>query len=201
MGGMPFHIEKGWMGLRFDYVTRSPLVRAHLLAQFSAANPDPIAISSSITAGGVAINALYDAKSTFQQKLDALRAADPGDIHHEPRRGSDYDADQQHLLPRNRDTTLNRSAFLGYWTAALGGYPNLKTELAQAMIKGLSAVTPHGGARERMDHWWDCTLPDGTPPTVICTLDIPSVARIFYCTPHEGAVEPDPLLPPRGVAD
>jgi hypothetical protein len=189
------------MGLRFDYLTRSPLVRAHLLQQFQAPNPDPLAISRNITAGGVTINALDDTKTEFEGKLDVLHGADPGDRPHEPRRGSEYEADQLHLLPRNRDTTLNRVAFVGYWTNALNQYPSLSTEMAQALVTGLTAVTPVGGPRERMDHWWDCTLRDGTPPTVICSLEIPSVARIFYCTPHEGAVEPDPLLPPRGVSD
>ena len=30
MGAMPFHLEKGALGLRMDYLTRSPAVRAHV---------------------------------------------------------------------------------------------------------------------------------------------------------------------------
>ena len=84
----------------------------------------------------------------------------------------------------NRDTPGNRAAFVGYWNvhAPLGSAP--RNQMGQAILKALNPAPGEQNARLRIDYWWDCTLPDGDPPGVITSFDVPHVARVFFCTPH-----------------
>jgi len=117
---------------------------------------------------------------------------------HERRRGSEYFDDNKALDQRNRDTPGNRQAFVGYWTNAATSNPGLTNVIRTAMRSALQNATS-GLPRPRIDHWWDCTLPDGDPPTVIYSDHVPSIARVLFCTPHTGVVESivRGQLPPR----
>src|SRR6266545_4443501 len=99
MGGMPFHLEKGCMGLRFDYLCRTQLVRQFLLAELTMnPNSDPFLIAENITIAGVptTIHALTDSKTTFMARLEDLLLAEPAAPFdpHERRSSADYQADQ-----------------------------------------------------------------------------------------------------------
>jgi len=210
MGIMPFHLEKGVMGLRFDYLTRSPEARQYLATQLGGGPPvDPFVVASNINIQGIQINVLNDDITTFMNALDQLSALNNYRFDaHERRSGQEYQEDNNALEPRNQDTPGNRAAFVGYWTWAFapGRSPALKDDMRRAMHKALNSSTP-GPPRPRIDHWWDCTLPDGSAPQVICSLDVPSIARVLFCTPHLdqaaalGPVESirrrDPNYPPR----
>jgi len=210
MGIMPFHLEKGVMGLRFDYLTRSPEARQYLATQLGGGHPvDPFVVAANISIQGLQINVLNDDMTTFMNALDQLCALNNYRFDaHERRTGQEYQEDNNALEPRNQDTPGNRAAFVGYWTWAFapGRSPALKDDMRRAMQKALNSSTP-GPPRPRIDHWWDCTLPDGSAPQVICSLDVPSIARVLFCTPHLdqaaalGPVESirrrDPNYPPR----
>ncbi|TMF06108.1 MAG: hypothetical protein E6I38_10740 [Chloroflexi bacterium] len=210
MGIMPFHLEKGVMGLRFDYLTRSPEARQYLATQLGGGHPvDPFVVAANISIQGLQINVLNDDMTTFMNALDGLCALNNYRFDaHERRTGQEYQEDNNALEPRNQDTPGNRAAFVGYWTWAFapGRSPALKDDMRRAMQKALNSSTP-GPPRPRIDHWWDCTLPDGSAPQVICSLDVPSIARVLFCTPHLdqaaalGPVESirrrDPNYPPR----
>lgn len=190
MGGMPFHLEKGCMGLRFDYLCRSQLVRQFLLAKLQAGG-DPFVVAAHITVAGITIDALNESKGSFKTKLDQLETADPGRFDAEERRsGLEYDNDQTHLLPLNQDTAGNRYAFVTYWTNAKSNCSNVEGDARAAMVKALQAVGPGAPAlpKPRMDFWWDCTLDNGECPTVQCSLDSPRVARVLFITDHPSAV-------------
>ncbi len=191
MGTMPFHLEKGVMGLRFDYLTRSPQVRTFLLANLGP-GADPFVVAENIsvpnaTGGFIQIKALTHTIQQFKAALQDLWNLDQTQFDAEERRQPhEYQADQIPLDTNNKDTGGNRLAFAGYWTLAVATNPYLKEEIRLAIVKALTNVGPY---RPRIDYWWDCTLPDGSPPRVICSLDVPAVARVLFCTPHEGAVE------------
>ena len=73
MGAMPFHLEKGVLGLRMDYLSRSPAVRAHVVKRLQAGQ-DPFEVAASIDIPGVGvINVFTDRKADFVAKLDALK--------------------------------------------------------------------------------------------------------------------------------
>ena len=184
MGIMPFHLEKGVMGLRFDYLTRSPDARQYLAAQLVGGPVDPFVVAANINIQGIQVDVLNNDMPTFMNALDGLHALnnyrfDP----HERRTGQEYREDNDALEPRNQDTPGNRAAFVGYWTWASGQSPAVKNDMRRAMLRALNTATP-GPPRPRIDHWWDCTLPDGSAPQVICSLDVPSIARVLFCTPQ-----------------
>jgi hypothetical protein len=184
---MPFHLEKGVMGLRFDYLARSPEVRTYLTTKLQVRGADPFAVASSISIPfpgnpNIDIDALNDDISVFRNALQELWRLNQDQFdEHERREPDQYSADNDALDPRNQDTPGNRQAFVGYWQNV--AKPALKEEMRQAMLKALTSNRP------RIDHWWDCTQPDGDPPRVICSLDVPAVARVLFCTPHLGPVE------------
>lgn len=197
MGAMPFHLEKGVIGLRFDYLCRSQLVRQHVLARLHGGQ-NPFTISKTLDPGGIGIDAMGDSLSDFKKALDALLASDPTTVPGERRSGNDYDIDQRRLLGLNQDSGGNRDAFVKYWAVdAPGLNPNLKPEMTQAFIRALESLN---STRQRIDFWWDCTMPDHNPPTVICSLDVPWIARVFFCTDHE-PIDHDTTKPPRGPGD
>ncbi len=189
MGIMPFHLEKGVMGLRFDYLTRTQEVRDDLRSRLEAgADAFDVASGISITWPGhpnIVIDALHDNFNAFKQALDDLVALNPAPLTtHERRTGGEYQQDNNGLDQRNRDTPGNRAAFVGYWNvhAPLGSAP--RNQMGQAILKALNPAPGEQNARLRIDYWWDCTLPDGDPPGVITSFDVPHVARVFFCTPH-----------------
>ncbi len=193
MGTMPFHLEKGVLGLRFDYLTRDADVRDHVLARLQSGK-NPFLVAGSINVRGVGINALTDKRAVFAKRLDDLFATDstllaPG----ERRTGAEYLEDDALLMERNRDSTGNRTAFLQYWIDGGVENANLIDEVRQAIIKALVS------GRTRIDYWWNCTE-DDTPPTAVCSLDVPGVARVYFCTDHN-PVEHPPTLPARAPLD
>jgi len=191
MGVMPFHLEKGVMGLRFDYLTRSPEVRADLRTRLGGVGTDPFAVASSISIPwpghpNISIDALGNNIGPFSQALDDLFALNAAQFdHHERRTGQEYQQDNNQLEPRNQDTPGNRGAFAGYWTWACRTYAGLQEEMRQAIHAAVTSAKP------RVDYWWDCTLRDNNPSRVITCFDLPLIARVFFCTPHL-----DPAAPP-----
>ena len=116
MGIMPFHLEKGVMGLRFDYLTRSPEARQYLATQLGGGHPvDPFVVAANISIQGLQINVLNDDMTTFMNALDGLCALNNYRFDaHERRTGQEYQEDNNALEPRNQDTPGNRAAFVGY---------------------------------------------------------------------------------------
>jgi len=212
MGVMPFHLEKGVMGLRFDYLTRSPEVRDDLRARLGG-GADPFAVASSISIPwpghpNISIDALGNNIGQFSQALDDLFSLNPAQFDaHERRRGREYQDDNNALELRNQDTPGNRAAFVGYWNAHAPPGSALRNQMRLAMLQALNPAPGEQNTRPRIDHWWDCTLPDGAAPQVITSFDVPHVARVFFCTPHfdnppvrwpvESTRRRDPALPPR----
>lgn len=196
-GGMPFHLEKGVIGLRFDYLCRSGLLRDHVRTRLHAGE-NPFTVSKTLDPGGIAIDAMGDSLSDFKKALDALLASDPATVPGERRSGNDYDIDQARLLGLNRDSAGNRDGFVRYWAVdAPPKNPNIKAEMSQALIRAIESLT---STRQRIDFWWDCTMPDHDPPTVICSLDVPWIARVFFCTDHE-PIDHDTSKPARAPGD
>ena len=196
-GGMPFHLEKGVIGLRFDYLCRSGLVRDHIRARL-AANENPFRMSKTLNINDIPIDAMGDSKSEFKKKLDALLVEDPVLVPEERRSGDEYLIDQARLLGLNQDTAGNRDGFVQYWaTTAPALNANLQSDLRQALIQAIDSLD---SIRQRIDFWWDCTMPDHHPPTVITSLDVPWIARVLFCTDHE-PIDHDTTKPPRGPGD
>ena len=203
MGTMPFHLEKGVMGLRFDYLARDPRIRYDNLIRLLAGE-DPFRVATTTRVPAAVSGRRIEAHTgrrhrhqchrrlrvVFGKKLDLLLSGNSYRYdHHEGRSSKEYQADEKRLAPRNRDTPKNRAAFMGYLTWAKGQYPLLVHDMRQALIAVL------GSSRPRLDHW-DCSLPDNTAPTVYTCLDASTVARVFFCTDH-GPVESRDDLPSR----
>jgi hypothetical protein len=187
MGSMPFHLEKGVMGLRFDYLTRSPECRQVLLQNLQQPGADPFQVARNIQvaspSGSIRINVIDDGMAGFTDRLQELWVLNPTQLpdHEERRTKADYIRDESGLDARNRDTPGNRQAFVSYWeTLAPQANPNIKAEMAQALVSALTS------GRQRIDYWWDCSQLDTDKPMVICSLDVPRVARVFFSTPHHG---------------
>lgn len=180
MGAMPFHLEKGALGLRMDYLTRSPALRAHVVERLRNGQ-DPFDVAASIDIPGVGIiNVFTDRKADFVAKLDRLQDVDPTDHdHYEKRSGREYWDDLQHLLKANNDHTGNRNAFAAYWFAR-------RTIVADAMRKVfISALTSE---KHCIDFWWECSLEDGADPTVYL-METPGAAHVLFVTDHS-MIEP-----------
>jgi len=198
---MPFHLEKGVMGLRFDYLSRDPRIRYDNLIRLLA-DEDPFRVATTTRvaaatsgrrslAAAIDINVIDDSATVFGKKLDLLLQGNSYRYdHHEGRSSKEYQEDERRLAPRNRDTPRNRAAFMGYWTLARTQHPQLTHDMRQALIAAL------GSSRPRLDHWWDCSLPDDTAPTVYTCLEASTVARVFFCTDH-GPVESKDDMPSR----
>jgi hypothetical protein len=182
MGTMPFHLEKGMMGLRMDYLTRSKKVRDHVYARLMSGE-DPFHVASTIQVEGMneSINLFLDKKADFVRKLDLLLAADYSKPdHHARRSGEDYFKDQARLMPANNDATGNRQAFARYW---FRHKDTVSEALGTALTDAIAAGKPH------IDYWWECTMDEGQPPTVVC-VTTPGSAHVIFVTDHE-PVEPD----------
>src|SRR5437667_12860444 len=73
MGIMPFHLEKGVMGLRFDYLTRSPEARQYLATQLGGGHPvDLGVVAADISVQGLQIKVLSDEMNTLMNAFDQL---------------------------------------------------------------------------------------------------------------------------------
>ena len=197
-GGMPFHLEKAVLGLRLDYLTRSPAVRQHVLARLQNDLENPFVVATNISVPGMStINALTDMKAEFTQKLNDLLQVDPNppSSHHDRRTGAEYLQDQNtYLLPPNKDNAGNRQAFMRYWQSKMN-----QALIDQARQAFIIALTSLNSERTRIDHWWDCSLNDGTPPMIITSLESPGIARVLFITDHEPVEPPD--TPMRGAPD
>jgi hypothetical protein len=194
MGTMPYHLEKGVLGLRMDYLTRSPAVRAHVLQRLQAGE-DPFVVAGDINIPGVpTINVFINLKADFAARLDALLNADPDppDSDHERRSGTRYLEDQRNLMPRNDDRTANRNRFEQFWRGHQNG--SLTDQMRDVLVSALSS------GREHIDYWWECGLPEGSPPQVLL-FETDGAAHVFFSTDHR-PVEPintaitDPEDPP-----
>ena len=180
MGTMPFHLEKGVLGLRMDYLCRSPAVRAHVVERLQAGQ-DPFEVAASINVPGVnVINVFADRKADFVAKLDSLKQADPTpDDRYERRSGRSYWDDQQHLMKANNDNTGNRDNFAAYWFQRRAIVANVMRE---ALIRALTSGKHH------VDFWWECSLDEGSDPTVH-VMETPGAVHVLFVTDHT-PVEP-----------
>jgi len=187
-GGMPFHLEKGVLGLRLDYLTRSPAVRNWAIGQMQAgANPFVLVASIPIPGSEETINAFNDPKAEFIRKLELLNAADPPPSPPDPweRRSAQsyWNEQDKYLLDANNDHTGNRNAFRDYWLNRLT--PKL---IAQARVALLGALQ---SGKHHIDYWWDCSLKEGDPPQVIHCDHMPGAAHVFFVTDHTPVEPPD----------
>jgi len=170
-GNMPFHMEKGPLGLRMDYVAKIGEIRQSVLDRILGTPlqlppEDFWLVAKSISANGVTINLLEDDRNVFAAKLNQLS----------PGAGDAYLTEQALLRPFNRDSTGNRSRFVAYWEERKGN-TQLMEALRQAIISSLEA----GG---ELDVWWECTLPDDTEPSVAVSTELAEVTRLMFRTDH-----------------
>ena len=186
MGSMPFHLEKGVIGLRLDYLIRDSGVRNHVLARLHN-NENPLSVAQTIAVGSVIVNVINDQKSAFAAKLDALM---PG-----TGAGAEYLKKQSLLRAYNQDSTGNRSAFIDYWKKAVVSDPKLIDVMRKELIIALAS------GRE-VDFWWECSLSTGQDPTVKTALELPEIARVLFRTDHgpvqaeKKGMKPRPPLDP-----
>jgi hypothetical protein len=181
MGNMPFHLEKGVLGLRMDNLMRIPDVRDHVLERLYD-DEDPWYVATTISVGGQKINVLTDTKAAFAASLDVL---DPGlaitGLAASVTLGADYLAKQALLRKLNVDTRGNRDGFMVFWNTKKNQV--LVDQMRQELIIALQS------GRE-VDFWWECSLPEGSAPQVKTLMDLPQVARVLFRTDH-GPVTPE----------
>ncbi len=180
-GNMPFHFEKGAIGLRMDYLCRIPAFRATALAELAAGTPI-FNIANNLTVGGVTVSMFGDTLGPFVQKLKLLSGSDKA--------GNEYANEASLLRPLNMDTPGNRNEFAQFWIDAMAADPTLEDQIRMALIQALES------GRE-VDVWWECSLPDNTPPKVQASLDLPEVARVYFRTDHSPVVPQVPGQQPR----
>jgi hypothetical protein len=189
---MPFHLEKGVIGLRMDYLTRSPAVRAHVLQRLQQ-QQDPFVVATNIDIPNVGvINVFTDRMADFIAKLDLLVQVDP--TPHDPygrRSGQEYWRDQRELRKANNDSTGNRDSFTRYWLDPQRRAA-VTNQLRDALINALSSDMHH------IDYWWECSLHDGEPPQVRI-METQGSLHVLFMTDH-GPVEPMDT-PTRGPVD
>jgi hypothetical protein len=178
MGTMPFHLEKGVLGLRLDYLTRSPAVRAHVLQRLEA-QEDPFVVVTDINIPGVGtINVFTNTRSDFATKLDALLQVDPTPADPYNRRsGRDYIGDHGHLNRANNDNTGNRGRFAEYWLDP-DRRQRVTSQLSQVLRSALDSTKHH------VDYWWECSLEHGEGPDVMM-FETPGAAHVLFLTDHQ----------------
>jgi len=184
-GNMPFHLEKGALGLRMDFLIKVQAVRAEVLSKLRAGEP-LWTIAGAIDVGGINVNLFDDRQADFAAKLDELT---PGGGE-----GADYLTKQALLRPLNQDSTGNRSSFAQFWQNAISENPGLGDELRQQLIVALES------GRE-VDFWWECSLPTPSSPQVKTSLDLPEIARVMFRTDHRTIVPDQPGQQPRAPID
>ena len=84
-----------------------------------------------------------------------------------------------HLLNANNDHSGNRNAFASYWfsrRAIVAG------AMRDVLIRALTSGKHH------IDFWWECSLEDGSDPTVFLA-ETPGAAHVLFVTDHT-PVEP-----------
>lgn len=184
MGFMPSSLFKGTIGLRLDYLSRLPSVRQDVKTRLQAGE-NPFDVVKDIHAHGIKIDVLNDDKALFIQKLNYLNERDPDSS--PDRGGRAYYKSDSHLHLRNQDSSGNRDAFMQYWlhNADITLIDVMRTELLKAL----------NSEHQRIEFYWDCSLPDHSTPTVK-TIDIPHVAFVLFRT-DEAPDEKDPDLPKR----
>lgn len=184
-GNMPFHLEKGALGLRMDFLIKVQAVRVEVLRRLKAGD-QLWTIAGAIAVGGVTIDLFGDHQSEYAAKLDQLT---PGGSE-----GSEYLTKQALLRPLNQDSTGNRTSFAQFWQNAIGENPGLGDELRQQLIVALES------GRE-VDFWWECSLPTPSSPQVKTSLDLPEIARVMFRTDHRTIVPDQPGQQPRAPID
>jgi hypothetical protein len=184
-GNMPFHLEKGALGLRMDFLIKVPAVRSEVLSRLMAGD-DLWTIAAAITVGSVTVNLFADPQADFVAKLDQLT---PGGTE-----GNEYLEKQALLRPLNQDSTGNRTSFAQFWQNALSQNPGLPDQLRQELILALDS------GRE-VDFWWECSLPTPSSPQVKTSLDLPEIARVMFRTDHRTIVPDEPGQQPRPPID
>lgn len=184
-GNMPFHLEKGALGLRMDFLIKVPAVKAEVLRRLKAGD-QLWSIASAIAVDGVTIDLFGDPQAEYAGKLDQLT---PGGGE-----GGDYLMKQALLRPLNQDSTGNRSSFAQFWQNALSQNPALPDQLRQELIIALES------GRE-VDFWWECSLPTPSSPQVKTSLDLPEIARVMFRTDHRTIVPDIPGATPREPID
>jgi hypothetical protein len=179
-GNMPFHLEKGPLGLRMDYLAKIDEVRSNVLDRIRGTQlqqpEDFWLVARSISANGVEINLLEDDRNVFSAKLNQLS----------PGAGDAYLVEQALLRPFNRDSTGNRNRFVAFWEGRKGN-AELMAAIRQAVITSLESTS-------ELDVWWECTLRDNPPsePAVAVSTELPEVTRLMFRTDHSPVV-PEPL--------
>lgn len=171
MGFMPFHIEKGAIGLRLDHLCRHGPTRQHVIERLQAGD-NPLTIAQNIPGpDGTPIKVLSDDRLTFEAALDTLLG---------PGKGAAYRSDAAHLRHLNRDNPPDRESFATFWTKAIGNNPALIDEMRMKILEALQANDATGSPKE-VQFWWECTLP--TPSSArVEHLELPETMYVFFRT-------------------
>lgn len=185
-GNMPFHLEKGPLGLRMDYMAKIPAVRTAALALLNG-QADPWAIGTSLEVNGVTISLFNDNRNVFADKLNTIAAGGVTvEIYGvEMLPGDGFLAEQALLRPFNRDSTGNRNKFTDFWEDAKTKNPELVAAVRTALTTAL-------GGEVELDVWWECTLADDTDPGVHVSTELAEVRRLMFRTDHSAIAEETP---------
>jgi hypothetical protein len=184
-GNMPFHLEKGPLGLRMDYMAKIPAVRTAALALLNG-QADPWAIGTALVVNGVTISLFNDNRNVFADKLNALAGGVTVEIYGvEMLPGDGFLAEQALLRPFNRDSTGNRNKFTDFWEDAKTKNPELVAAVRTALTTAL-------GGEVELDVWWECTLADDADPGVHVSTEFEEVTRLMFRTDHSPIAEETP---------
>ena len=184
-GNMPFHLEKGPLGLRMDYLAKIPAVRDEALRRLNA-QENPWDIGTALTVGDVTISLFTDNRNVFAAKLNQLAGGTTVEIYGvEMLPGDAFLAEQELLRPFNRDSTGNRNKFAQYWQDAKTKNPDLVGAVREALTTAL-------GGNVELDVWWECTLPDNADPGVHVSTELAEVRRLMFRTDHSTIAEETP---------
>lgn len=169
----------GVLGNRMEFLSKDPEICSHLIERLQPEDANPFEIAQTIAIPRFKFDLKKDSKTSFKKKIKELLGGS-ADV--------EYEAADQGLVDRNRDTGGNRNAFFNWWLAR--DTPELRRAIRDAL---LAVLEPGSPIKVR----WDGDLNDPNGTEVTADLSTPPPDLIFHT--HPGVIEPPglPARPPR----
>ena len=178
---MPFHLEKGPLGLRMDYMAKVPAIRERALERLQN-NESPWDVGTALEVNGITISLFNDNRNDFAAKLNQISGDLTMQFYDETMTlGAAYLEEQALLRPLNRDSTGNREKFVEYWSDKGEGNAALETAVRNALIDALQPLNVE------LDVWWECTLHEPDPGVAV-SKQFTEVTRLMFRTDHTPVV-------------
>jgi hypothetical protein len=178
---MPFHLEKGPLGLRMDYMAKVPAIREEALSRLQAGD-SPWEVGSALEVNGVTISLFNHNRNDFAARLDQISGNATMQFYDEEMSlGAAYLEEQSLLRPLNRDSTGNREKFVEWWTDKGEGNVALEDAIRNALIDALQPL------ETELDVWWECTLHEPDPGVAV-SKQFTEVTRLMFRTDHTPVV-------------